>query len=99
MATAQVYLPLRVTIDHTTGRLLENPIVDFDGAPWTYVGEAANIWKEVTLLTSGQGVSEVEWNRNAWIGGQELDWFCDERIEAQAMDAVMEDYNSRVETS
>jgi len=46
MSVADVYVPVVVPIDTATGKLASMPYVDFEGAPWMYVGEEDNVWME-----------------------------------------------------
>lgn len=56
MSSYEAYIPVSVGIDEETGRIY-SAYVDFDGAPWMYVGDEANIWG---LGADGEGV----WTRD-----------------------------------
>jgi hypothetical protein len=56
----EVYLPICVTIDTKTGELEAQPYADYEGAPWMYVGQEADVW---TVGDYDEGY-EGEWITN-----------------------------------
>lgn len=73
--TYQVYVPVAVTIDKE-GNLIE-AVIDFEGAPWSYVDKQENIWTDDPEMFAPSTIDE----------GEE-DWTIDRDTEERAITAL-----------